>query len=235
MDSRRILLLDEQAGSRHLVVLVLSRLGYRVEAVRTMGEVCGRLATSSYDLILLSATLGDVPGPDAVRQIRAHAARPVPVLVIGVGDGEVRTACLEAGAQGYLRRPIEIEALLRWMKATMAGKAVEPRAEQPDEPIVDLGHLCGFTDGDVQLERELAALYLSSADLYLARMDEALRTGDTWAASAHALKGASNNLGARRVAQLALDAERSPPSETQLASIRHAIEEVRRFFADRQG
>lgn len=234
MDTRKILLVDEQAGSRNLVVLVLSRLGYTVEAVPAMREASERLAATRYDLVLLSATLDDVPGPDAVRLVRTRSGRAPPVLVIGVGGGEARRTCLEAGAQGYLRRPIEIDPLLRWIKATMAAKAVETEAEDPDDPVVDLGHLCGFTDGDVQLERELAALYLSSADLYLARMDEALRTGDTWAATAHALKGASNNLGARRVAHLALDAERSPPSETQLAAIRQALEEVRRFFASRQ-
>jgi len=235
VDGRKILLVDEQAGSRNLVVLVLSRLGYTVEAMPAMRDASDRLAASPYDLVLMSATLADVAGPEAVQHVRRRSERPTPILVIGVGDGEARRACLEAGAQGYLRRPIEIEPLLRWIKATMAAKAVDPRAEEPGEPIVDLGHLCGFTDGDAQLERELAALYLSSADHYLAQMDEALRTGDTWAGSAHALKGASNNLGARRIAQLALDAERTPPSETQLAAIRHALEEVRRFFADRQG
>lgn len=234
MDTRKILLVDEQAGSRNLVVLVLSRLGYAVEAVPAMREASERLAARPYDLVLLSATLGDVSGAEAVRLVRTQSALRPPILVIGVGDGEARRTCLEAGAQGWLRRPIEIDPLLRWIKATMAAKTVETRAEGPDDPVVDVEHLCGFTDGDVQLERELAALYLSSADLYLARMDEALRTGDTWAASAHALKGASNNLGARRVAQLALDAERAPPSETQLASIRHAVEQVRRFFASRQ-
>lgn len=235
MDNRKILLVDEQPGSRNLVVLVLSRLGYAIEAVSAMRDATERLAAAPYDLILLSTTLGDVVGAEAVHHVQMQSERRPPILVIGVGDGEARRTCLEAGAQGYLRRPIEIEPLLRWIKATMAAKAVDSRAEEPDDPIVDLAHLGGFTDGDLQLERELAALYLSSADLYLARMAEALETGDTWAPSAHALKGASNNLGARRVADLALDAERSPPSETRLASIRQAVEEVRRFFADRQG
>ena len=235
MDGRKILLVDEQAGSRNLVVLVLSRLGYTIEAVSALHGASERLAATTYDLILLSTTLGDVVGAEAVHHVQVQSERRTPILVIGVSDGQARRTCLEAGAQGYLRRPIEIEPLLRWIKTTMAAKAVDARAEEAGDPVLDLGHLSGFTDGDGQLERELAALYLSSADLYLAQMDEALETGDTWAPSAHALKGASNNLGARRVAELALDAERSPPSETRLASIRHAIEEVRRFFADRQG
>ena len=97
------------------------------------------------------------------------------------------------------------------------------------EPVIDVDHLFGFTDGDLQLEGELLALFLSSAEVYLATMGEALRAGDSWTATAHALKGASANLGARRVMALAQAAERSPPSPGQLDALRQAVDEVRVF------
>jgi hypothetical protein len=58
-------------------------------------------------------------------------------------------------------------------------------------------------------------------------MSEALETGEGWSATAHALKGGSANLGARRVMALALAAERMPADTDQLAALRSAIEEVR--------
>jgi HPt (histidine-containing phosphotransfer) domain-containing protein len=61
-------------------------------------------------------------------------------------------------------------------------------------------------------------------------MREALHEGRAWTATAHALKGASANLGARRLATLALTAERSAPSRAQLDAIESAIEEVRAVF-----
>ena len=100
--------------------------------------------------------------------------------------------------------------------------------------MIDLEHLSEFTDGDRQLEGELLMLFLSSADVYLARMSEALRTGQSWTAVAHALKGASANLGARRVMEFALAAERSPPTAIQLEALRLALEEVRDFERTRQ-
>lgn len=112
--------------------------------------------------------------------------------------------------------------------------ADQSRPLQSTEPAVDLDHLCGFTGGDLQLEGELAALYLSSAGVYLERMAGALRTGGDWRQTAHALKGASANLGARRVAALALQAERSPPSPAQLEALGQALKEVRAYFAARQ-
>jgi HPt (histidine-containing phosphotransfer) domain-containing protein len=101
------------------------------------------------------------------------------------------------------------------------------------EPVLDLDHLRGFTDGDPQLEGELSALFLSTAARYLHGMRDALAAGRPWASIAHALKGASANLGARRLATLARLAEASAPDRAQLDAIAHALEEVRALFARR--
>ena len=101
------------------------------------------------------------------------------------------------------------------------------------EPVLDLDHLRSFTDGDPQLEDELSALFLSTAAGYLRSMREALARGRPWASIAHALKGASGNLGARRLATLARLAEGSAPDRAQLDALAHALEEVRALFARR--
>jgi HPt (histidine-containing phosphotransfer) domain-containing protein len=103
----------------------------------------------------------------------------------------------------------------------------------PTEPVLDLDHLRGFTEGDPQLEGELSALFLSTAEAYLRGMREALAGGRPWTSIAHALKGASGNLGARRLATLARLAEGSEPDPAQLDAIAHALAEVRASFAQR--
>jgi HPt (histidine-containing phosphotransfer) domain-containing protein len=142
---------------------------------------------------------------------------------------EACEAYLAAGAIEYLGRPINIERLLQLVERVSRGRPANDQSRHDADPVIDLDHLFGFTDGDLQLEGELLALFLSSADVYLTRMDEALRIGQSWAATAHALKGASANLGARRVMRLALTAERSPPSGAQVEALRQAIDEVRAF------
>jgi HPt (histidine-containing phosphotransfer) domain-containing protein len=69
--------------------------------------------------------------------------------------------------------------------------------------------------------------------MYLQAMREALEAGRAWTSTAHALKGASANLGARRIATLALVAERSEPSRAQLEAIEHAVDEMRAFLDQR--
>ncbi|MEZ5933440.1 MAG: Hpt domain-containing protein [Alphaproteobacteria bacterium] len=99
--------------------------------------------------------------------------------------------------------------------------------------IVDEAHLASFTDGDKALEDELADLFVNTARSYLKRMREALKEERSWSAEAHALKGASANLGANRMAALARQAEFMPPSGDQIAAIERALGDIQTFFADR--
>ena len=215
-------------------MLVLGKLGYRIDTVSTVREVLQRICTSPTALLLLSTTLAE-PGsadlPHEIREAAGDGALPVAMIGPRIDDG-ADEAWLEAGAIDYLSRPIDIERLLRVIERAVGGRPPRPATGLDAEPAIDLDHLSGFTDGDLQLEGELLALFLSSTEVYLARMGEALRAGEageSWSASAHALKGASANLGARRVMGLALVAERSPPDATRLEALRAAVEEVRAF------
>ena len=116
----------------------------------------------------------------------------------------------------------------------MSPPAVVGEDEIVDLVVIDQDHLASFTEGDRALEDELGELFISTAHGYLKRMKEALAEERGWSAEAHALKGASANLGARRVAALALKAEFQTPSEDQIAAIETAIADVNRFFTDRE-
>jgi HPt (histidine-containing phosphotransfer) domain-containing protein len=101
--------------------------------------------------------------------------------------------------------------------------------------VINIDHLSSFTEGDDELEEELALLFVNSAGGYLKRMREAIDEERSWSAEAHALKGASANLGAERVAALAKDAEFSPPSLDDLERLKASVREVEAFFAERKG
>jgi CheY-like chemotaxis protein/HPt (histidine-containing phosphotransfer) domain-containing protein len=231
-----ILLVDEQTGSRDLILLVLGKLGYDIQAVGTGAEALDRLARASFGLVLLSSTVPGRPGAAAIRRAQpAGGAARGPAIVLMGSDNHPQPGDEDedGGVEVRLTRPVEIDRLLHWVKR-LTDRAGSAAGAGAGEPVIDLAHLSGFTDGDLQLESELAELYLSSAGVYLERMEEALAAGGAWRSPAHALKGSSANLGARRVASLARDAEHEPPAATRLAALREAVEEVARFFARRK-
>jgi len=226
----RILLAEEHAAARDLARLGLDRLDCRIESVESAEGALAEARRDPADLVLLSTTLPDWPGAALIGVIRAlPGLEGVPIVAIHDGDPEVERACMAAGAAACLCRPLDPATLLSSTERLLrAGSRASAR-----EPAVDLAHLDSFTDGDRQLEAELAALFMSTAEIYLQEMREALQDGQPWTAIAHALKGASGNLGARRLAALALEAERSDPSRAQLEVIEQALREVRAFFGSR--
>jgi DNA-binding response OmpR family regulator len=226
----RILLTEEQAAARDLVRLGLDRLNCRIETAQSAEDALAKARREPADLVLLSTTLPDWPGAPLIGAISTlPGLERVPIVAIHDGDPEVERACTAAGAAACLCRPLDAETVLSSTERLLRSGA--PASAR--EPAVDLDHLGSFTDGDRQLEGELSALFLATADMYVREMHEALGSGRAWTSIAHALKGASGNLGARRLAALALLAERSEPSQVQLEAIEQALREVRAFFGSR--
>lgn len=103
----------------------------------------------------------------------------------------------------------------------------------PSEAIIDTARLESFTGGDAALETELAGLFLETAQLYVARLRQSLDDAAAWQRSAHALKGASANIGAVLVARLAADEEQREPRLEALQQIEREIVAVREQFRRR--
>ena len=224
MKSRRKgLVVEERDADRETGIAALRQLSYEAEAAASLGEALARLGQERFALVLLSTTLPDLAA-ELARLRRLAEPISLPIVVVHAPDQAFERGQLELGAIGHLSRPISSAAIERLL--ALPGSA-------SGEPIVDLDHLLSFTDGDLELESELSVLFLSSAEAYFDRMSRSLQAGTPWTSSVHALKGASANLGARRLAALARSAEHQPPAATDLEVIRRAIDEVSAFFADR--
>src|SRR5262245_2110193 len=226
---RKALVVEEGAVERDRAVAVLTALDYETETASSAEDALARLGRERFALVLVSSTLPDLADRE-VHELR-RLADPVglPIVVVHAAGQAAERTCANLGAIGHLNRPISGVAISR---------LVEPRAsagtsEATREPIMDMDHLLSFTDGDLELESELSALFLSSAEAYFDKMSRSLEAGTPWTTSAHALKGASANLGARRLAALARSAEHQPPAAVDLQDIRRAIDEVSEFFGER--
>lgn len=73
------------------------------------------------------------------------------------------------------------------------------------DPVLDREHLLAMTDGDVEFEHELLTTFRASAQRILARLRDALNSGIATQImrEAHALKGASVNVGATAMSRCA--------------------------------
>jgi len=111
MNRKSVLVVDDEADIRELLVLTLSRMGVDADTASTVKEAQQALGTRPYDLCLTDMRLPDGDGLEVLRYIAEnHGNTPVAVIT-AYGSTENAVAALKAGAFDYLAKPIKIEQL----------------------------------------------------------------------------------------------------------------------------
>ncbi len=119
-----VLVVDDQESNRYTTRLMLQQADFEVKEAATGYEGL-RLAGELPDLIILDLHLPDISGIDLCLLLKSSprtASIPV-VNVTAYAGSEERTQALDAGADGYLTRPLDTARLLATMKTLLARRA----------------------------------------------------------------------------------------------------------------
>lgn len=108
-----ILYIEDNFDNRMLVRRVLSAAGYEVVEAENAGAGLEWLKKNRPDMILMDINMPDVDGYTLTAQIRTldgFAEIPIVALTANVMRGD-REKSLEAGCDGYIQKPIDIDLL----------------------------------------------------------------------------------------------------------------------------
>ena len=256
----RILLAEDNAINRKVALKTLERMGYAAEAVDDGLAAVEALSRRRFDLVLMDVQMPLMDGITATRRIR-DAASPildheVPIVALTAhAMADDRAACLAAGMNDYLTKPIQPDKL-----AAVIALWARHEESPPEEPCVgetqavacvpvttrsvvfDEGVLLGLLDGDRQAAGEILAEYVVDAPRQVAALREALAAGDADAArrQAHSLKGASANVGAQTLRAAAHDVERAAAGDLYAARgltdrVEDELERLQEHLSRREG
>lgn len=108
-----ILLAEDNPVNRRMAVLMLKKLGYKADSVGNGREVLQALERQSYDLILMDVQMPEMDGLEATKEIRRRwpSGGPRILALTAHAIAGDREKCLEAGMDGYLCKPINLEDL----------------------------------------------------------------------------------------------------------------------------
>ncbi|MEO6245220.1 MAG: ATP-binding protein [Opitutaceae bacterium] len=123
-----ILLAEDNAVNQKVALRFLERLGYRADAVANGLEAVNTLEHRCYDLVLMDLQMPEMDGFEATRQIRARVPQDrqpkIVALTANAMQGD-REACLAAGMDGYISKPVKMHEITEVIRR-LFGKPEEP-------------------------------------------------------------------------------------------------------------
>ena len=132
MSAATVLVVDDSATKRYLLVSWLTRAGFTVREAESGTEALRVLPGSGVDLVVLDVKLPDMSGFDICEKIKTDPAYGVlPVIHVSAHavDAGDRTQGLNRGADAYLVEPIEPDELIATCQAVLRYYSARRRAE----------------------------------------------------------------------------------------------------------
>jgi CheY-like chemotaxis protein len=120
--SLKVLLAEDNVVNQQVAQLMLGRLGHRVDTVSNGFEAVEAVNRAVYDIVLMDVHMPEMDGLEASRRIRAEAPpdrRDVPIVALTASAmAEDRDACLEAGMDAVLTKPVRKQELAEVLAQT---------------------------------------------------------------------------------------------------------------------
>lgn len=118
MNTRRILVVDDEPQILRFLRPALVAAGYEVMTAANAAEARSTIATRSPDLVLLDLGLPDRDGKEVIADVRNWSN--VPIIVVSARDREAeKVDALDCGADDYVNKPFGIGELLARIRACL--------------------------------------------------------------------------------------------------------------------
>ena len=225
-----VLVAEDNAVNRKVTARILEHGGLTPTMVANGEEALQVLADRDIDLVIVDINMPGIGGLDLIRLCRlGRVGLPyLPIIALSAdATAETRRACIEAGIDAYLTKPVEAQRLITtiWEVVARVGKPVRALSDAVPPTALDaeatppgatpagvgadtdsaidrsaLEQLRAWGADDAFLAETLDG-FLVEAEELVEDLAQAVADGDVRAFrdKVHALRGTSGNVGARRI------------------------------------
>jgi len=112
----RILVVDDEAGMREFLQIMLEKEGYAVATAGGLAEAMGTFDLAPFDLVLTDLKMPGGSGLDVLKAVHTRDPECIVYMMTAYGDAESAVEAMKLGAYDYLSKPFkvdEVKLLLR--------------------------------------------------------------------------------------------------------------------------
>ena len=186
-EKERILIVDDDEGTRRSLSLIFGKMGYETETAGTGQEALEKAQEGSFNLSLLDIKLPDVQGVDLVAPLKQMHPDMTMIMITAYASIETAVRALREGASAYVTKPLNMdEVLVTIAEAAEKQRLIEEKRRAEEELKAYRDHLEELVTERTKeldartMELEQANLQLQEADrlksVFLASMSHELRT-----------------------------------------------------------
>jgi CheY-like chemotaxis protein len=207
--NRRILVAEDNASNRTVIQQWLAMAGIDVVLAGTGAEACAALAVANPDLVFMDVRMPDMDGIEATRHMRmAGYSKPI-VGLSAASRNTDQNACLNAGMNDFLAKPIDADELWGCLTRWLSPSAEPGHGIKSDDDTDDTSAEMRFLDNADALARAREIFIACHRDDSL-RLQSMLADGNygDMANLVHTLNGSAATIGLDALSKLALALEK---------------------------
>ena len=149
----RVLVVEDDDDQRRLVASILRSRRYRVAEAASLATAREQLATTPVDLVLSDWKLPDGDGTELLREV--HSERPEVAFITVTAYGTIARAveAIRLGADDYLSKPFERQALLLAIEKVLRARRLEDENRRLTEELGERDRLVDLVGSASSMQR----------------------------------------------------------------------------------
>ena len=112
METKKILVVDDEESMRHMLSLILKREGYEVLTAGEGKEALALLEGGLFDFILLDVVMPGMDGLELLKWFRDRKVEATVIMMSAHGNLETAVEAMKAGAYDYVSKPFKPDEIL---------------------------------------------------------------------------------------------------------------------------
>jgi len=125
MQSKKILVVDDEQALLHCLELYLGSQGYEVATAENGIEALNKIKASNYDMIITNINMDGMNGIQLLREIAKLGKNLIKIVHTGMPDLLIIEEAKNLGCFAYIRKPASIDEMKDTIKNGFLGEKIE--------------------------------------------------------------------------------------------------------------